>query len=139
MTFTDRFVDQVSILRQAGVDAVISVGAYAACAAFIRDARDAGWNLPIANLSFVGSENLGELLIQAGQSAGTNYTGDLINAQVVPSYENIDTATALEDRSVGGLGIYLVRSLMDEVAYRREDGQNVLAMRKRASGASSLT
>ena len=39
-------------------DAVICVGAYAACAAFVRDARDAGWDVPIANVSFVGSEIL---------------------------------------------------------------------------------
>ena len=49
---------QVEILKKSDADAVISIGAYAACAAFIRDARDAGWNVPIANVSFVGSEFL---------------------------------------------------------------------------------
>jgi serine/threonine-protein kinase RsbW len=44
-----------------------------------------------------------------------------------------DTGAALEDRPVGGLGIHLVRSLMDDVAYRRQDGRNILAMRKRAA------
>ena len=66
-------------------DAVICVGAYAACAAFVRDARDAGWDVPIANVSFVGSENLLALLAEAGEASGKDYTRDLINSQVVPS------------------------------------------------------
>jgi serine/threonine-protein kinase RsbW len=37
----------------------------------------------------------------------------------------------LEDRELGGLGIHLVRSLMDHVAYSREEDKNVLTVRKR--------
>jgi serine/threonine-protein kinase RsbW len=37
----------------------------------------------------------------------------------------------LEQRSVGGLGVKLVRTLMDEVSYRHEGGRNVLALRRR--------
>ena len=33
-------------------------------------------------------------------------------------------------RPVGGLGLHLVRSLMDSIEYRREDGKNVLVLRK---------
>ncbi len=83
--FTDPMKEQVEILRQSDPDAVICVGAYAACAAFIRDARDAGWDVPIANVSFVGSEILLGLLKQAGDANGKDYTRNLINSQVVPS------------------------------------------------------
>jgi anti-sigma regulatory factor (Ser/Thr protein kinase) len=38
---------------------------------------------------------------------------------------------SMEDRPMGGLGIYLVRSLMDEVEYRRSAGRNHLVLRKR--------
>jgi ABC-type branched-subunit amino acid transport system substrate-binding protein len=76
---------QVNILRDSGADAVVCVGAYAACAAFVRDARDAGWDVPIANVSFVGSESLLALLQQTGDAFGKDYTHDLINSQVVPS------------------------------------------------------
>lgn len=89
---------QVEILRQADPDAIISVGAYAACAAFVRDARDAGWDIPIANVSFVGSENLLDLLTAAGQSAGKDYTANLINSQVVPSYYNEKLAAVRQYR-----------------------------------------
>jgi sigma-B regulation protein RsbU (phosphoserine phosphatase) len=44
-----------------------------------------------------------------------------------------DLTSAVEDRPVGGLGIHLVRSLMEEVDYRRESGKNHLIMSKRLS------
>jgi ABC-type branched-subunit amino acid transport system substrate-binding protein len=87
--FTQSMRDQVEILRQSNPDAVVSVGAYAACAAFIRDARDAGWDVPIANVSFVGSESLLNLLIEQGKTTGKDYSTNLINSQVVPSYHDL--------------------------------------------------
>ena len=42
-----------------------------------------------------------------------------------------DLTAPLAERSLGGLGIHLVRSLMDSVEYRRENGKNVLTLRKR--------
>ncbi len=87
--FDQSMREQVDILRGTDPnkepDAVICVGAYAACAAFVRDARDAGWDVPIANVSFVGSEILLNLLKKAGEASHKDYTHDLINSQVVPS------------------------------------------------------
>ena len=45
-----------------------------------------------------------------------------------------DLDAALEDRAIGGLGIYLVREMMDELHYSRKDGKNRLAMVKRKGG-----
>ena len=42
-----------------------------------------------------------------------------------------DTKATLETRPVGGLGIHLVRQLMDSVEYERRDGENRLRLRKR--------
>jgi Serine phosphatase RsbU, regulator of sigma subunit len=39
-----------------------------------------------------------------------------------------DLSTSVENRPVGGLGIHLVRTIMDRVSYRRADGKNVLTM-----------
>ena len=36
-----------------------------------------------------------------------------------------------DDRPIGGLGIYLVRKLMDEVAYEHREGKNILVLKKR--------
>lgn len=86
--YSDSLKQQAEILKKMEPDAVISVGAYEACAAFIRDARDAGMKIPIANVSFVGSENLLNLLINSSNRTGNNYTYNLVNSQVVPSYED---------------------------------------------------
>ena len=39
--------------------------------------------------------------------------------------------STIEDREVGGLGIYLIRQLMDEVSYRYENGKNILVLMKK--------
>lgn len=36
----------------------------------------------------------------------------------------------LDDRPIGGLGIHIVRAMMDEVRYERVDGQNRLTLTK---------
>ena len=41
-----------------------------------------------------------------------------------------DTSLEVEDRDVGGLGVHLVRKLMDEVAYRRDGDRNRLRFSK---------
>jgi len=41
-----------------------------------------------------------------------------------------DITLPMEKRKIGGLGIFLVRSIMDEVRYRREGNQNVFTMVK---------
>ena len=97
--FTGTMRQQVDILKEAQPDAVICIGAYAACAAFARDAVDLGLPLPIANLSFVGSENLLKLLSD-GQRDSRRYTDWLVNSQVVPSYEDVSIPAVKEYRTL---------------------------------------
>ena len=78
---------QVETLKAADPDAVICVGSYAACAALLRDAVDGGLHVPIANLSFVGSENLLQLIAERRDNV-ERYTDLLVHSQVVPSYED---------------------------------------------------
>jgi len=42
-----------------------------------------------------------------------------------------DTSLSLEDREIGGLGLHLVRTMMDEVEYSREDDRNHVRLQKR--------
>ena len=42
-----------------------------------------------------------------------------------------DVSLGVEDRPIGGLGIYLVRKIMDTVSYERADGKNILSMTKK--------
>jgi serine/threonine-protein kinase RsbW len=41
-----------------------------------------------------------------------------------------DLARPLAARAPGGLGIHLMRSLVDRIAYRRSDGNNILRLEK---------
>ena len=42
-----------------------------------------------------------------------------------------DLDATLEDRRIGGLGIYFAETIMDEMRYEREDGRNHLTLTKR--------
>ena len=46
---------------------------------------------------------------------------------------NVDTTLSVEDRPIGGLGIHLMRQLMDSINYERINGKNVLTLRKKLS------
>ena len=46
------------------------------------------------------------------------------------SKEKVDTTLLAEERQIGGLGILLVRELMDSINYEREDGKNILTLIK---------
>ena len=41
-----------------------------------------------------------------------------------------DTTLSVEERDIGGLGIYMVKKSMDEIAYEYKDGQNILKIKK---------
>lgn len=47
-----------------------------------------------------------------------------------------DVNVPLEERQIGGLGIYFVRKLMDSVEYRREDGRNIITLKKHVPPAA---
>ncbi len=99
--FTGSMRRQVDILKAVRPDAVICIGAYAACAAFLRDAVDRGLRVPIANLSFVGSENLLKLIRRA-RADSAPYTRLLVNSQVVPSYEDDSIPAVRQYRELMG-------------------------------------
>ena len=39
-----------------------------------------------------------------------------------------DTTADITEREIGGLGVYLIRKLIDNVSYQRKDGRNILRM-----------
>ncbi len=44
--------------------------------------------------------------------------------------EDPDVTLSAEEREIGGLGIFLVKKMMDDVAYEYKDGKNILWMKK---------
>ena len=86
--YTQDFRREVGLLQAARPDAIITVGTAPACAAFIRDARDAGESAPIATLSFADADNLVKFLLAQTRVTGRDYTTGLVFSQVVPSFDD---------------------------------------------------
>ena len=80
--------EAVKTLMAAGPDAVVQIGAYKACAAFIREARKAGYGGTFYNVSFVGTQALADTLGRDG--AG------VVVSQVMPSPYNPARAVSRE-------------------------------------------
>lgn len=80
-------VDQVKKLRDAGADAVLCVVGYQAGAAFARDAREAGWNAPIGNLSPV-SDSFLRLLTAYEAKTKKVVTNNLLHSMTVPAIDS---------------------------------------------------
>jgi serine/threonine-protein kinase RsbW len=67
------------------------------------------------------------------------FTGDRIGIRITdtaPRFDPLsmpepDLDSTIDERMIGGLGIYLVRQVMDTIAYRYENGKNVLTMEKK--------
>jgi len=102
--YTQDFRREVGLLEAARPDAIITVGTAPACAAFIRDARDAGLRAPIATLSFADADNLVKFLLAQGRVASRDYTSGVLFSQVVPSYD---------DAALPAVRLY--RQVMDQV------------------------
>jgi branched-chain amino acid transport system substrate-binding protein len=98
--FEESMVVAARALREAGVDVVLCTGAYQGCAAFVRDVRDLGWNVPISNVSFVGSDAMLGLLVRHGRTTGRDYTRALVNSQVMPSYDDANLPGVVEYRGL---------------------------------------
>ena len=45
--------------------------------------------------------------------------------------EDPDTSLSAEEREIGGLGIFMVKKIMDDISYKYEDGKNILSMTKK--------
>jgi serine/threonine-protein kinase RsbW len=99
---------------------------------------------------------LEELLINVARYAYTPETGsvEVAYAQAGPSKLQVDIADfgrvfnpleadppdlsrGLADRPIGGLGVFLVRSMVDSIAYRREGDRNILSFTFPMDGSPS--
>lgn len=49
------------------------------------------------------------------------------------SLAEVDTTLSAEERAIGGLGIHLIRQIMDTIHYEHTDGRNVLTLCKKNS------
>ena len=75
----------------------------------------------------------GQVLIEAEKTdtAVTFVISDSGTAFDPTAQPPADITLSAEERAIGGLGIHLVRQIMDSIAYRREDGRNILTLVKK--------
>ena len=100
--------------------------------------------LPSVNLAL--EEALANVIMYAypeGEKGAAELTLEVVNGQIcatisdtgVPfnplEQKEADLDVSLEERQIGGLGIHLIKEIMDEVEYAHEEGRNVLRMQKK--------
>lgn len=100
-----------------------------------RQAFDLSLEEWLTNVINYGYEDAGEHWIQlrffaapADARVEVEDDGRAFNPLELPP---VDTTTPLEQRSIGGLGIHMIRKLMDSLEYRRHDGRNCLVLTRR--------
>ncbi|MBO4871365.1 MAG: SpoIIE family protein phosphatase [Muribaculaceae bacterium] len=85
----------------------------------------------VMEYAFRGKEN-GEVAIDAKSNG--ECLKFIITDEGVPfdptEAARADTTLGVEERPIGGLGILLVREMMDSINYERVDGKNILTLRK---------
>lgn len=102
-------------------------------------------NMPI-NLAL--EEAVSNVMLYAYPDNGTPHSGQvLVEAEKTPGKivftisdsgipfdptkkENADITLSVEERAIGGLGIHLVRQIMDDIHYERKDNKNILTLLK---------
>jgi branched-chain amino acid transport system substrate-binding protein len=111
-------------VKKAAPDAVVLVGTYKACAAFAKKAKADGWNVKIANVSFVGTAAL-------IKEMGKDGDGVFIS-QVLPSPSDASTPVVKEyQRDMKAAG----QSALDYTSLEGYVGAKVLAEGLKNAGA----
>lgn len=87
----------------------------------------------LTNVIMHAQQAAGPIELQMARSAGAldvtiRYTADPFDPTAA---KEAPTATSISDSQLGGLGIPLVRALMDEFRHEYVDGRNVVHLRKK--------
>ncbi|MBR4756472.1 MAG: SpoIIE family protein phosphatase [Bacteroidales bacterium] len=78
-----------------------------------------------------GTDGLGTLDAVAGEDSVEFTVTDDGMAFDPTAAPDVDITLNAEERNIGGLGIHMVRNIMDSLSYRRENGKNILTMIKK--------
>jgi anti-sigma regulatory factor (Ser/Thr protein kinase) len=90
----------------------------------------------ITNIINHGYKNAcGEIIISCRI---THYQAEIQIKDTAPRFDPLSLPEpkldgTIEDRKIGGLGVFLIRQVMDEMVYRYENGWNILVLIKRKS------
>ena len=84
----------------------------------------------VANYAYPQSEGEAELTVEGDGSAVKIVLSDSGIPFDPLAKEDPDITLSAEKRDIGGLGIFMVKKIMDKVDYSYTDGKNVLTMYK---------
>ena len=87
----------------------------------------------IANYAYPNGEGTATVRVEASED-GKKAVITFIDSGVPYNpleKEDPDITLSAEDRPIGGLGIFMVKKSMDDIAYRYENGKNILSIRKK--------
>ena len=86
----------------------------------------------VANYAYRGCEGAGEVEVVCRLDDENNFVTEIIDSGSPFDFSSIkdpDTTLDVSERNIGGLGIYLIKKLMEYVEHRREDDKNILTLK----------
>lgn len=110
------------VLEEAGVDMLDAARIQLAVEEAIINVVNHGYGGKDGEICITSDTDHGRVMITITD------TGPAFDPTTIPPP---DITAELEDRTIGGLGVHLIRSVMDEVIYTRDDDKNRLTMIKR--------
>ena len=78
-----------------------------------------------------GTDGTVDIITEANDGLLTFIIKDSGKAFDPTQKEDADVTLSAEERQIGGLGIFLVKQIMDTVNYQRIEGQNILTLTKK--------
>jgi len=109
--------DAVKTLHASEPDAIVMVGAYAACAEFIKQMRKAGSGATFYNVSFVGSKALADALGEHGSGVAISQVVPFpwaTSVPVVKEYQQLAAKSGFKDFNFSAMEGFLTAKVMVE-------------------------
>ena len=91
----------------------------------------------IFNYAYPGEQ--GEVEISCRSGPEGTLTVKIVDSGIpfnILSSDDPDISANIDERHIGGLGIYFVKQLMDRVEYRRENNKNILSLINNSAAVS---
>lgn len=92
----------------------------------------------VCHYAYPGSEGDVSIACESDNETFAVEVSDQGEAFDVLSLPDPDITADIMDREIGGLGVFFIRKLTNDVSYRREAGRNILRMVLHGRGTSAL-
>ncbi len=82
-------------------------------------------------LNYAYKHKIGDVQVICGIDDDDRFIIEIIDSGIAfdpLSAENPELSAGISDREVGGLGVFLVKQLMDDIHYRRDGDKNILRL-----------